>query len=182
MPVELAAPDAQRLVVQLMRNDGTPYEHAGSKATALAYDNDGEAHVAILSPWPGSTLVLPEDEDSLEVEVRTFNFDPQAIDIEPKDGVPDGDVGDGHIHLFNDGGLPECATANNCSTEISVYRPTTMDTGILPIPADATQLNVGALLVNALHCPYVDGAEVVSECVGAPDPIFDEVIVEIERD
>jgi hypothetical protein len=176
-PVASTVP-VQRLVVQLMHNDGAPYTHLGAKATALAHIDDGEPNVSILTPWPGST-VIPNADGAIDIELRIFNFDPQRIDAD-HDGEPDGAEGNGHVHVYNDGRLPECAIANDCSTSVDNYRPLTGDEGILPIPPGVTELTVGALLVNALHCPYVAGAE-LSQCEGAPAPIFDEIAVTIDR-
>ncbi len=175
-PVQSNAP-IQRLAVTLFQSDGTPYTHAGAKATGLTVDATvTDAMVSIITPWPGDTVV-PSEDGTIDVEVRTFNFDPQLIDAD-KDGEPDGTAGDGHIHIYNDGLLPSCASANTCSLSVDNYRPFTSEAGSMPVPDGVTELTVGALLVNALHCPYVDGAD-LSVCEGAPSPVFDQISVTI---
>ena len=175
-PVQSNAP-IQRLAVTLFQSDGTPYTHDGAKATGLTVDTTAtQAMVSIITPWPGTTVV-PNEDGNIEVEVRTFNFDPQLIDAD-HNGEPDGTVGDGHIHIYNDGGLPGCAVTNTCSLSVDNYRPFTGESGLMPILDGTTDLQLGALLVNALHCPYVDGAD-LSVCEGAPNPVFDQINVTI---
>lgn len=175
-PVQSDAP-IQRLAVTLFRADGTPYTHEGAKATGLVVSETlQEAAISIITPWPGDT-VTPEN-GTIEVEVRTFNFDPQLIDAD-KDGEPDGAVGDGHIHVYNDNALPSCAVGNTCSLSVDTYRPFTSESGVLPVPAGVEQLTVGALLVNALHCPYVDVEDALSDCDGSDNPIFDQIVVNV---
>jgi hypothetical protein len=66
-------PGAHRLRAAIVRNDGIPYDHARGSANRLFWFDDGDPHVAIVSPWPNTVFPL-EATGPVIIEIETLNF------------------------------------------------------------------------------------------------------------
>lgn len=99
-------PGAHRIRAQAFRVDGTPFDNDEASAAQVVWRNDGQPHVAITSPWPGTEFELQAD-GLADVEVAMLNFSYGQTDTDIATDI-------GHIHVYYDDVFPECAQEPIC--------------------------------------------------------------------
>ena len=99
-------PGAHRISAQAFRVDGTPFDNADASAAQVFWRDDGQPHVAITSPWPGSEVEL-QPNGLIDVEVAMLNFTYGQTDTDLATDI-------GHIHVYYDDTFPECAEDPIC--------------------------------------------------------------------
>jgi len=99
-------PGPHRIAVQVFRADGTPFGNDEASDTRLFWVDNGEPHVAITKPWPGSQFDT-QSSDPVEVEVAVLNFRYGAANTDIEDGI-------GHVHVYYDQPFPDCAEDPTC--------------------------------------------------------------------
>lgn len=90
-----------RLSAAVLRNDRRPYDHDGSRVNRLFWLDDGDPHVAITIPWPGTEFPL-ESTGPVLVAIETLNFtlaEPANQPVVPLSG---------HAHIHYDASLRGC--------------------------------------------------------------------------
>lgn len=100
-PSTNTTPGLHRIEVQAFRLDGTPYANPSAFTTGLFWVDDGEAHVGIADPWPGTPVSATEN---LDVEIVSLNFQ----FIQPDFGEGPIIDGEGHTHVYVDADFPTC--------------------------------------------------------------------------
>jgi hypothetical protein len=170
-------PGPHRLAVQARRNDGLDYDNESAMTTRLFFVDDGEPHVAISSPWPGTEFGL--EAEQIDVEVAAINFD-----IAPPGGDLEQQNRRGHVHIYYDADFPECAEDSLCDNGyfiVSDANPSDgrLATGRGTIPDSAAGVaRITAVLRHINHLPYRHPFN-EPENPSTPGVIFNEV--EISR-
>lgn len=163
-----------RISAQAFHSDGTPFGNESSLDTRLFWINDGQPHVAITSPWPGSQFDL--DTPLVDFEAAVLNFELSVSDSDLADGF-------GHVHLYYDEEFPSCAMDAACDAGyIAVIAPSpgegdtrVTDTAAnLPTSAE-TSVELTAVLRQNDHSPLLvargDGDEELTDLVTDSIPI-----------
>ncbi|MBV1861415.1 MAG: hypothetical protein KUG77_23550 [Nannocystaceae bacterium] len=149
---------AHRIRAQAMRVDGTPFDNDGASSAQVFWRNDGNPHVAITSPWPGSEFELQPD-GLIDVEVAMLNFSYGQPDTALAEGT-------GHVHVYYDDEFPECAQDIICDAgyigvvsaapEQAALRLTTLSEGILLPESPAAETTLTAVLRQNDHSPFTN--------------------------
>lgn len=149
---------AHRISAQAMRVDGTPFDNDGASSAQVFWRNDGNPHIAITTPWPGSEFELQPD-GLVDVEVAMLNF---------SYGQPDTALAEstGHVHVYYDDEFPECAEDIICDAgyigvvsaapEEAALRLTTLSEGLLLPESPATETTLTAVLRQNDHSPFTN--------------------------
>jgi hypothetical protein len=109
VPVEVSAAavaGAHRLRIEARLSDGTEYDNPGASARSLFWLDDGEPHVAFVTPVPGDTYSIRAQKVDVEVAAINFDFVPASAEAQA------GDVG--FAHVIEDVEFPDCAADPMC--------------------------------------------------------------------
>jgi len=148
--MELSIPDVpgvHRIRVQARLNDGTDYDHEGGAARNLLWVADGEPHVAIRDPWPGTVFTL--ESQGIDARVAVIG------DIQigpPMTGLQ-------HVHIYYDKTFPMCKEDLLCATDYSGVVPDDKDEfGPVFLPeAGAGPVTLTGVIANANHTLFTIG-------------------------
>lgn len=106
------AAGAHRIRVQAFYSDESPYENPGATAERLFFLDDGQVHVAILEPAPGSQHRVGE---TMMLRVRAINFtwkdgegDVDCTQADVEAGSCNMSLDEGHSHVYTLDNYPEC--------------------------------------------------------------------------
>ncbi len=111
-----AEPGLHHVVLSARHLDGERFENIESEAYIAFWVDDGQEHVGILSPAPGSRVQIGTDQ--LEVEIAALNFT-----FANPGFLPPGEPGigqEGYVHLFVDADVPGCLPACNFDYQTSI--------------------------------------------------------------
>lgn len=141
---------AHRLRVRAVRNDGVPYDHEGGTATQLFWIDDGQPHVAFVSPWPGTEIA--REATFVTVQLAVLNFVPN----EPAEGRAEGR---GHAHIHYDDVFPDCVSIPECDGGHVAILGAALQGNVLLPAAPAGDASLTAILRHLDHSPYLVGTE-----------------------
>jgi|GEM_PF-1431847 len=156
IPVEIPnRVGAHRIAVELIRNDGEPYDHRDSSQRNLFWLSDGTPRIAITKPWPGERFPLGEEE--IDVEVGVVDFQLAGAGVAPI-------LGQGHAHIHYDDPFPECVDSP-CDGGYIVIADAPLEEGKFAEPSDsvvarlpeensARDVELTAILRHVDHPPY----------------------------
>ncbi len=163
-------PGAHRISAQAFRVDGTPFENEGASAAQVFWRDDGQPHVAVTSPWPGSEIEL-QPNGLVDVEVAMLNFRYGQTDTALATDI-------GHIHVYYDDTFPECAEDPICDAgyigvisaapEEAAQGPTLLSEGLLFPDSPVADATLTAVLRENDHSPFStvdDALELVTDTV-----------------
>lgn len=102
---EPLTPGAHRIAVQVFRADGSPFGNAEASDRHVFWIDDGQPHVAITEPWPGTEFVS-NTTDPVNVQAALLNFRYGIINDSQVEN-------EGHVHVYYDETFPECGRDTN---------------------------------------------------------------------
>lgn len=177
------APGAHRVGVQAYYSNDESYDNPGASAERLVFIDDGEAHIAILEPAPGSQHRVGE---TLELKVLAINFtwkdgegdaDCTEADVQAGDCAERTDEGHTHVYVLDD--YPDCLDPTDSEAGCNFgyansLKPETDGADVVTGPLDFDFEEPGMVTISAglqynEHDPW-------------PDPVairYDQVVVEI---
>lgn len=141
---------AHRIAARAIRNDGTPYDHAGGTATRLFWVKDGATPlVGIKQPWPGTEFDLSKAKTGVEAAVLNFTLAPAVMNGDNASGV-------GHVHIYYNDNITDCLANPTCD---KAYLNTIVEAGMistvqLPDSPEGT-FNLNVVLRNIDHSLYL---------------------------
>ncbi len=160
-----------RVEVVARQNDGSIYANEEAKTLGAFWVDDGEEHIAFLTPAPNEEIVIGRG-DQLEIEVVALNFslvNPGFVPTEDLDKARQG-----HIHVFFNRNIPDCLPDCNFNYESTGF-PTAGDAvsrlpvegGVLGSAVEGT-FPLEVVAQNSAHTPYYRES--------APDELLFDVV------
>ncbi len=109
-------PGLHHIVLSARHLDGERFENPESEAHVAFWVDNGEEHVGILSPAPGSRVQIGTGQIEVEIAALNFTF------VNPGFLPPTGNGGDheGYVHLFVDADVPGCLPSCNFDYQTSI--------------------------------------------------------------
>jgi len=113
-------PGLHHIRLVALRPDGSPFETTRSSANLPFWVDNGEEHIGIIDPPPGSKL-RRNDDGTLRIEVASLNF----TFVNPGHASAPGTTADpeGYVHLFIDAAVPECLPDCNVEQYSAIFPP-----------------------------------------------------------
>ncbi len=177
-------PGGHRISARALRADGTPFGNPEAVDTRLFWINDGQPHVAITKPWPGSDIDI--GTPLVDFEAAVLNFDISVSDTDPV-------TGQGHVHLYYDEVFPACAQDPVCDSGYIAVVAASPGEGTLRIadtsatvPESAeTTATITAVLRQNDHTPFCivddpDDPELV-DCPDDAEPVLVTDSISVNR-
>jgi hypothetical protein len=147
-----ATAGGHRLGAHLRLSDGTPYDNPEASRRRFFWFANGEPQIAFVTPWPGDTLTLGQQQVASTFAVLGFELQP-ASDMQ----VPGAT---GIVHAFIDQSFPACGVDEDCAADYSDVlapeNPGMRVTGDILVPADDGdgKTRLTGHLAHTDHEPY----------------------------
>lgn len=127
-----AVAGGHRLGAHLRLSDGTPYDNPEASRRRFFWFANGEPQVAFVTPWPGDTITLGQQQVASTFAVLGFELQP-ASDVQVPGAV-------GIVHAFIDQSFPACGEDPDCAADYSDVlapeNPGMRVTGDILVPPD----------------------------------------------